>query len=563
MKKIMCIVTFLILSISVLAENYLINGGQRSKIKYQLLQTLEPASGIKVLKMSLVVPKSFSSPTYNQKIEDVILDINPQPDKKNKTEDKRGNTIIELQWKKPNTTIHINMNLALTNHTNLQTIQSQAPFPLTVKDDQLKEYLHSSELIQSNDQQIKQKAEKITQGAKTEFDAVQQILTWVIDNMRYVTPPVKYDALYSFNSGKGNCQNYSHLSAALMRAVDIPVRIVNGITLKKPFTVNMGEGDYTFKMGQGRHSWIEVYFPDLGWAPFDPQQTELFVSNRFIRIEVGIDNQETVNDGLIRWVRSRGGSAKPSFQEIIEADFVSDNIQLTCTKQNYGPRKMLLCPEVKATFQEVSVPKPPPPKKIPDKDLKQLKFTKKFVCGNLDFPRNINFAFNTTDPEKTSGDQYQMKKNFMVETAEYVTTKLTQYAQVFVLQKPVNIKHVALALHKFGGSGQLWLELRSDNKGKPGKVIATSDFKNLQSIPVKPGYDWVEFNISGEKLKLQPGEYWISLGFTGSPIVNWFYTYGKPVGPVNGTRYKSVYSHNWSGALAYEFNYKVEGLTAK
>ncbi len=56
-----------------------------------------------------------------------------------------------------------------------------------------------------------------------------------------------------------------------------------------------------------------------------------------------------------------------------------------------------------------------------------------------------------------------------------------------------------------------------------------------------------------------PGAYWIGLGFTGSPIVNWFYTYGKPVGPSDGTRYKSVYEQDWSGALSYEFNYRVIG----
>jgi len=45
--------------------------------------------------------------------------------------------------------------------------------------------------------------------------------------------------------------------------------------------------------------------------------------------------------------------------------------------------------------------------------------------------------------------------------------------------------------------------------------------------------------------------------------MNWFYTYGKPVGPSEGTRYKSVYEQDWSGALSYEFNYRVIGLTTR
>jgi hypothetical protein len=45
--------------------------------------------------------------------------------------------------------------------------------------------------------------------------------------------------------------------------------------------------------------------------------------------------------------------------------------------------------------------------------------------------------------------------------------------------------------------------------------------------------------------------------------VNWFYTYGKPVGPVDGTRYKGVFQEDWSGALNYEFNYRLVGITAR
>jgi transglutaminase-like putative cysteine protease len=51
------------------------------------------------------------------------------------------------------------------------------------------------------------------------------------------------------------------LAAALMRAVGIPARIVNGVTLKKPFDVNVSGQILTLNMAEGRHSWIEVYFP--------------------------------------------------------------------------------------------------------------------------------------------------------------------------------------------------------------------------------------------------------------------------------------------------------------
>ncbi len=316
-------------------------------------------------------------------------------------------------------------------------------------------------------------------------------------------------------------------------------------------------------MGQGRHSWIEVWFEDLGWVPFDPQQTELFVSNRYVRVEIGIDNNETINDGLLRWSQIKGSSGKPRLQESISADFASDLVKIQGTRQQYGPKNLLLLPPVEATFTEIKVPPPPPPPVIPEPERRKLRFRVPFLFGNLEFPENVDFAFPRGPASTVGTDSFQMTRNFLVETAEYVTTKLIQYAQVFVLHKPVKLEKIGLALHKFGGDGQLWVELLEDSNGKPGNPISTSDFINLNKLSIKPGYRWVDFDFRRDKPVLMPGSYWIALGFTGSPIVNWFYTYGKPVGPVEGTRYKGVYQADWSNALSYEFNYRVIGLTVE
>ncbi|HEX9971022.1 MAG TPA: transglutaminase-like domain-containing protein, partial [bacterium] len=403
----------------------------------------------------------------------------------------------------------------------------------------------------------------LTAGSKTEFDAVQRILSWVIDHMNYVLTPQDYGAMYSFKTGKGNCQNYSHLSAALMRAVGIPARIVNGITLKQPYTVKMKDGSMTLKMAEGRHSWIEVYFPDLGWVPFDPQQTQLFVSNRFIRVEVGLDNEETSQDGLIRWTQVRAELASPQFEETIESLFLGDTVDLTAQKQTYGPSKVLFTPSVSATFQPVALVKePPPPPKIPTEQLAQLTYSKPLMIGNLEFPKNVDFLAVRGPAQQTDGNNFEMRKNFLVETAEYVTEQ-SQYSQVFVLNKPMDVRKVGIVLHKFGGSGFLWLELLKDEAGLPGAVIATSEMVSVDQMKFNPGYDWVDFDYSSDVPKLSPGRYWIALGFTGRPILNWFFSYGKPVGPADGTRYKTILDTQWSNSLNFEFNYRVVGFTTQ
>jgi hypothetical protein len=563
MKKIGMCLGILLLFLRAFGENYLINGGQESRIRYRLTQHVEPAPGTKSLTLSYVTPRDFQSPTYNQRIINFQLTFSVQPGKRTEETDRRGNPVVRVVWENPMAPVDVSMQFTAENTTTLKTLESQAPFPPVGQPKDVSAYLKETAQVQSGDPGILAKSRELVQGVKTEFDAVQRILSWVVDHVRYVTPPQQYDALYSFTSGKGNCQNFSHLAAALMRAVGIPVRIVNGMTLKQPYTVKTPEGEFSFRLGQGRHSWIEVYFPDLGWVPFDPQQTELFVSNRFIRAEVGLDNEETVNDGLIRWKQAGGYEGNPKFEENIDADFPVDKIQLTMEKQGYGPQNMLVCPKIQAEYKQVVVAAPPPPKEVPKDQLDRLQYKKPFLFGNLDYPRSMDFLSTRGPAQRDAGDGFKMQKNFLVETAEYVTTKMTQYAQVFVLKKPLKLLKTGLALHKFGGSGQLWIELAKDDGGKPGTVFATSDLIMIDQVSSKAGYDWVDFSFSGDAVALSPGKYWILLGFTGSPIVNWFYTYGKPVGPVDGTRYKGVYDSEWSGALAYEFNYRVAGYAAE
>jgi len=562
MKKALLICLIILLASPSWAENYLLNGGQDSRISYQMTQHVRPSSGTRKLILSYVLPQSFESPTYNQKIDDLDLDFLPRPTRHQEKTDKRGNKIIEVTWEAPSQPVKIEIRLTAINKVHLTRISTQTTFPLSELPRQVKTYLASSKLVDLRDENIRTMARKLTSEARSEFDAVQQILTWVVDHMHYVLTPPRFDASYSFKSGKGNCQNYSHLAAALMRSVGIPVRVVNGITLKKPYDIKLKENFFRIKMAEGRHAWIEVYFPDLGWVPFDPSSTEFFVSSRYIRIEVGLDNDETGKDGLMRWTQTRGVAGKPHFEEHIVSKFVTDSVDFSARKMNYGPRKLLLSPPVDALFSKISTPPaPPPPIAVPKKQLQRLQYSEPYITGNLEFPINEDFLSPHGPARQASDGSMTMRKNFLVETAEYVTTRGQQYAQTFTLKKPVMVSFIGLALHKFNSEGQLWMEIYKDKNGQPDKYVATSDIRNLHKIRFTPGYDWVDFGFSGRPVILSPGRYWMALGFTGGPIVNWFFSYGKPVGPQDGTRYKTMFDDTWSRSLSYEFNYRVMGLT--
>jgi transglutaminase-like putative cysteine protease len=565
MKRILLLIVSFILfvTISSWAENYTVQGNMESQIRFEIQKNVTTVPGVQKTILSFVVPPTFQSPTFNQDIKDFDITFTPRPTNKDRSTDDRENQIITATWEKPPRSIDVRLAFNAANSTKLKTLETGAPYPLAAVPDEVNYYLKPTEQVQSENAKIISKARELTQGVTTEFDAVQRTITWVVDNVRYVTPPKRYDALYAFESGKGNCQNFSHLSAALLRSVGIPARIVNGITLNKPFNISRQRGVLTVKMGQGRHSWIEVWFPDLGWVPLDAQQTSMFVANRFIRIEVGIDNNETIKDGRLRWTQTKSTAGKLKSYEVIGADFDTDSVSVNGKREVYGPKNLLMSPLVKAEFKKVKYTPPPPPPVISDEEKKKLRYTIPFIFGNLEFPQNIDFAFPPTPTVAKGEKSFEKTRDFYVETAEYVTTKLIQYAQVFVLTKPIKLQKLGVALHKFGGDGQLWIDLYKDEKGKPGDILSASEMIDLRQLSLRPGYRWVDFDFSRRNVILMPGSYWIGLGYTGSPILNWFYTYGKPVGPVDGTRYKGVYEEDWSGALSYEFNYRVVGLTVR
>ncbi len=360
---------FMVITSPSLAENFIVKGDMVSAIHYELQHQITAGDAMKKLTLSFVIPQSFESPTYNQQIANFKIKFSPEAQDSKITTDNRGNKIIIVgTWSSVPDKINAVVSFDAKNITGLKAFETQAPFPLSGVPEDLKVYLQETAQVQTKDMEIRQLALKLTKDVKTQFDAVQRVISWVVDNVRYVSPTDRYDALYSLQSGKGNCQNFSHLSAALLRSVGVPVRIINGVTLNQPFDVAWDRGTLTFKMGQGRHSWVEVWFPDQGWVPYDPQNMQFFVSNRFVRIEAGVDNNETKNDGLIRWVQASNAAVKPKLQETIDANMLSDSVNVQGLRQAYGPKNLLLGPNVKAEFKKIEIVPPPPPVVITEEE---------------------------------------------------------------------------------------------------------------------------------------------------------------------------------------------------
>ncbi len=97
---------------------------------------------------------------------------------------------------------------------------------------------------------------------RSEFDTLNNILGYIYNNIDYNIQEFEGDALSCFANKIGDCTEFSDLLNIMCRINNIPSRVVSGIYVKE-------------KSNSNNHAWVEVYFEQLGWIPFDPTAPNL------------------------------------------------------------------------------------------------------------------------------------------------------------------------------------------------------------------------------------------------------------------------------------------------
>jgi hypothetical protein len=118
---------------------------------------------------------------------------------------------------------------------------------------------------------LKQLAEQITAGKKTEFDKAKALALWLADNGTYSTtvrPFTSASGMVAFLTTKtGSCVQFAWTMTVLARLIGIPARLATGFTEGTP--ANRQADHYVVKTSDS-HAWTEVYFQDYGWIRFEP-----------------------------------------------------------------------------------------------------------------------------------------------------------------------------------------------------------------------------------------------------------------------------------------------------
>jgi protein-glutamine gamma-glutamyltransferase len=114
-----------------------------------------------------------------------------------------------------------------------------------------------------------QQALELTQNQPTAYDAVKSVELWLQSNFTYSEHVPTHDVpLMGFlqDDKRGYCQQFSGTMALMLRMAGIPARVAAGFS---PGSYNKDTREYRVR-DLDAHSWVEVWFPGIGWVPFDP-----------------------------------------------------------------------------------------------------------------------------------------------------------------------------------------------------------------------------------------------------------------------------------------------------
>lgn len=120
-------------------------------------------------------------------------------------------------------------------------------------------------------ERVKSLAIALTASAATPYDrahAIEQYLRTFPYTLDVPRPPTNQDVTdyFLFDLKKGYCDYYATAMVVLARAAGVPARLVTGYASG---AYNLNSERFVVTEADA-HSWVEVYFPNIGWVPFEP-----------------------------------------------------------------------------------------------------------------------------------------------------------------------------------------------------------------------------------------------------------------------------------------------------
>jgi transglutaminase-like putative cysteine protease len=142
-------------------------------------------------------------------------------------------------------------------------------------------------------------ARDLTSAEATPFDEAMAIQTYLRANYPYSLdvpiPPIGADVVdtFLFEMKKGYCDYYATAMVVMARSVGIPARLVTGFATG---SYNAPTAEYIVTAADA-HSWVEIYFPGIGWVEFEPTASQ----PEIVRPQQTIDTPQSVLKAEPQW----------------------------------------------------------------------------------------------------------------------------------------------------------------------------------------------------------------------------------------------------------------------
>ncbi len=298
--------------------------------------TIIVPDGISSLTFITALPEDYTLPNNTQNITGLNVTpsgaLSPSIEDYTDTYDSHFRKFIWTNPPEGTITVRISYVVSTSTDWSVSMTSDGFPFDSTGLPDSVTDFLKPSDKVQSDHVYFINLAENLTDGLTTQWEALAALNGWVMDSIAYGYNPYGTDAYTTLTTGFGNCSNYAHIALALVRAAGIPARLAHGYSISKPYTLTTGDDPIDASWGQGTHAWIEVYYPSLGWVPYDPQRDLHHVDTHRVLWGRGADTTGVV--GITSWTFESESvpSGYPVVYEEMNINWLDDSIDLSYIK---------------------------------------------------------------------------------------------------------------------------------------------------------------------------------------------------------------------------------------
>jgi len=237
-----------------------------------------------------VVPTASS---YNIKFINASIDAFPKNDVRQFVTDLTttpkadvGDEIYFLFNDPTQTDYNIRVDSKVMTNNVFDEMTAPISFPLTDLDSSLYPYLKPTDIIDVTPE-IKNLASELIGDKKDLYDIEYTLAEYVRKNVAYdlssLTTDVNQKSSWVLENKIGVCDEITNLFISLNRAAGIPTRFVSGVAY-----TNLDE---VFGKSWVPHAWAEVYYPGVGWIPYDVTYGEYgFIDAGHIKLDDSIES---------------------------------------------------------------------------------------------------------------------------------------------------------------------------------------------------------------------------------------------------------------------------------